>query len=124
MTAIGEYLKLIPKALPNTIEIVKAVSNCVQMKYGTLPEKEKEEIIRRRLICHTCPFMSKNTASEYKELVGKEYITNRTDEHCSFCGCGIQTRTAALNSTCGISSWNSSHENQLSLKWDKFKNDG
>jgi hypothetical protein len=123
MKVIGEYLKLIPKGLPNSVEIVKAIVNNVQMSYNNLPENQKDEIIRRRFICNNCPFMSKNAISskEYKELTGENYNTLRTDEHCSFCGCQIKTRTAALNSNCGISAWNKENpHNILKLKWDKY----
>lgn len=123
MSAIGEYLKLIPAGLPNSAKIVEAIVNNVQLKLNNLPEDEKDEIIRRRVICQTCPFMSKNatTSQEFISLTGYHYKTHRTDDHCSFCGCGINMRTSGLGSNCGIETWNKDHpDNKISLKWTKY----
>jgi len=120
MSAIGEYLKLIPAGLPNSAKIVESIVSNVKLKLDTLPEDEKEEIIRRRVICATCPFMSKNavTSNEFKELTGRNYKTHRTDDHCSFCGCGINIRTSGMSNKCGIETWNKDNpNNQLPLKW-------
>lgn len=125
MSKLTEYLSLIPKGLPNAGEIVSALTNEVYLKYNKLPEDEKEEILKRRVICETCPFNSQNAKSsqEYKSLTGSNYKTNRTDLHCSFCGCGIKTRTAGLGADCGISTWNKDNPNkQLPLKWTKYEN--
>lgn len=48
-------LKILPKIITNAPQIIEGVSNQVKMHYGTLPEDEQEEIIRRRLICSQCP---------------------------------------------------------------------
>ena len=127
MSKITEYLKLIPRGLPNSKEILESVMNNVQMKWGHLPEAKQEEIIRRRMICAACPFMSKNadTSLEYRMLTGENYKTKRNDPHCTFCGCELNMRTGALNSNCGIDSWNKSNpENTLPLKWTKFEENG
>lgn len=125
MSVISEYLKLIPKAIPNATEIVSALKNEVYLKYDKLPEDQKNEILKRRVICSTCPFMSKNaiTSEEYKNLTGQHYSTKRTDEHCSFCGCNTKTRTSGLSAECGISTWNNDNPTkQLPLKWIKYEN--
>jgi len=120
MSKLSEYIALIPKALPNTMEIVSGIVKGVEMKYNTLPEGERAEIIKRRLTCKGCPFNSENakTSEEYKELTGKPYITKRKEEHCSFCGCNINMRTASLSSSCGVETWNKNNpDKQLPLKW-------
>lgn len=127
MSKITEYINLVVKGIPHTKQILEAVVKEVQMKYEVLPENERAEIIRRRLICAQCPFMSKNaeTSKEYFELTGKHYGAFRRVEHCSFCGCGIETRTSGLTSDCGIETWNKKHpNNQIPLKWTKFNTDG
>lgn len=115
-----EYLKLIPEGIKNPQAILEGVINDVKFSYNLLDEDKKEEIIRRRLICEGCPFMSENakTSSEYKEVTGTNYKTQRKEEHCSFCGCPLKTRTASLDKTCGISAWNKNNKEQLPLKWD------
>src|SRR5687768_15479394 len=127
MSKFTEYLNLIPRGLPNSKQILESIITDVQIRLGKLPEKQQEEIIRRRVICKGCPFMSKNakTSFEYVRLTGKSYKTKRDDEHCSFCGCELNMRTRSLNSSCGIETWNKNNpDNILPLKWDKFEEDG
>lgn len=127
MSKFTEYLKLIPRGLPHSKEILESVVNNVKMKLGNLPEEHQEEIIRRRLICATCPFMSKNALNsvEYKRLTGINYTTDRNDPHCSFCGCEINMRTGSLSSECGVRQWNTSNPNNtIALKWTKFEENG
>jgi len=123
MSKFAEYFKLIPKGIPHSLEIVESIVNNINLQRKTLAEHKKEEIIRRRIICATCPYMSKNakTSKEYYTLVGYHYHTDRTDEHCSFCGCGIEMRTGSLGSECGIATWNKDNpDNTIPLKWKKY----
>lgn len=127
MSKITEYISLFLKGLPHTKEILDSVIKNVQLNYGSLPEEEKAEIIKRRVICETCPFMSRNAviSKEYFELTGKHYKAFRRVDHCSFCGCGIETRTASLDSNCGIETWNSNNSTKtIPLKWTKFETNG
>lgn len=119
-----EYLKLIPKGLSNPQAILEGWMNDLKMERGELKEDEIAEVIRRRAICHTCPFMDKNAKSsdEYFKLTGSYYTSKRLDDHCTFCGCPMSKKTAALSSNCGIEDWNEVNpENQLKLKWTKYK---
>lgn len=111
-----EYLKLIPKGLPNIVEIVRGLINNVELKYDRLPEDIKDEIIRRRVICLSCPYNSINakTSEEYFSLYREHYATEREDEHCIFCGCPIEVRTASLDCNCGA------EEADLPPKWEKY----
>lgn len=118
MSKFSEYIALIPKGLPNSISIVKAIINDVTL--NSLPEETKEIIIKRRVICNGCPFNSKNaqTSEEYKELTGQHYSTKREDMHCSFCGCPMTTRTSSMKSVCGAEVWNNSNPTKtIELKW-------
>ncbi len=121
MSKLKEYLKLIPDGLKNFDSLLTAIVN--DKGLSKLSEDQKEEIIKRRAICKTCPFMSLNTDNqEFKDLNnGQQYKTSRKDEHCTFCGCPITTRTAALNMNCGVEKYNNSHpDSQLLLKWKKY----
>lgn len=123
MSRLIEYIKLLPEGLKNAPSVVEGIVNNVKLEFGTLDEDKKEEIVRRRVICKGCPFMSENAKSskEYKELLGSSYTSDRTDEHCTFCGCPLETRTASLTKPCGISSWNKNHkDNTLTLKWEAY----
>jgi hypothetical protein len=127
MSKLTEYINLAIKGLPYSMEILQSVVSNVQLKYNKLPEEERAEIIRRRVICATCPFMSKNakTSEEYLFLTGSNYKSARDNSHCAFCGCGIEMRTGALTKDCGIETWNKENPKKTSpLKWTKFKEDG
>ena len=104
MSALTEYLKLIPKGLANPEKILEGVINEVNSLFGNLPQDEKDEILRRRLICKACPFYSLNatTSEEYKKRYGKHYKTDRSDKHCSVCSCNENVKTSSLTSDCGI----------------------
>lgn len=127
MSKVTEYFNLFLKGVPHSKEILDSIVNNVKIKLNALPEDQKEEIIKRRLICETCPFMSRHApkSPEYKALTGRNYKVYRKGDHCSFCGCGIEMRTGSLYSDCGIETWNAAHpDNKLPLKWTKFKEDG
>lgn len=112
MSKIKEYLALIPKGIHNIPQIVEALTNQVKIELGTIPQEDLEIIVGRRLICKTCPFMSKNAVK-----LGV-YSTDRDDEHCIHCGCPIVTRTASLDTSCGIEEYNEENpDNPLKLKW-------
>lgn len=123
MSALSEYLKLIPKGIANLEKVVEGITNSVRMDFNALPTDKQDEIIRRRLICQTCPYNSVNAQAspEYVLLHNKHYSTDRKDFHCSICKCPISTKTASLESNCGLETYNSSHpENLQPLKWTKY----
>lgn len=116
MSKLTEYLKLIPSGVKNLPQIVEALTNQVKIELGTIPQEDLETIVGRRAICKTCPFMSKNAVH-----MGI-YTTSREDEHCIHCGCPISTRTASLDTNCGIEEYNQENpETPLTLKWHKTK---
>lgn len=123
MNKLLEYMNLIPKGIANADKIIEGIANEVKMKYGGLAEDKQNEILRRRVICAGCPYMSENatTSEEYKELVGKHYETSREDDHCTFCSCPILTKTASLSSNCGIEYYNKTREVKLPLKWERYE---
>lgn len=123
MSVIKEYLGLIPKGLPNSIDIIKGIINNIELNYNILPENIRSEIIRRRIICETCPFNSYNAKNsvEYKSITGKHYKSRRKDLHCSFCGCPIDIRTSSMSVSCGIEDWNDTNNFKLDLKWKAYE---
>lgn len=124
LSKLKEYLSLVPKLLNNPERIVQGIINDVKFNHGGLKEEEQEEIIRRRLICMNCPLNSTNAnkESEYRELYGTSYQTERPDLHCSICACNIHWKTASLDEKCGLSYYNDLYPNRKQeLKWDKFK---
>lgn len=110
-----EYLKLVPSGIQNLDKFIEAKFTEIKLSKGNLPEDEIKEILRRRLICENCEFNSENAQKQHG------YKTSRKDLHCSFCGCDIETRTACLNCSCGIESWNIKNTARpKELKWKKY----
>lgn len=123
MSKIVEYLKLLPKGVINGEKILEGWQNEIKLQFGTLQEDEREEILRRRVICSACPLNSINAQvlPEYKELFGIQYKTKRDDLHCSICACPIQSKTASLTSECGLTDYNiKNSDNVQELKWTKY----
>lgn len=117
MSAIKDYINLIPNALKNSDKIVEGIINKVKMDLGVLSKEEQDEVIRRRLICADCPFTSSNAVAN-KSL---GYSTDRIDEHCVHCGCNIELKTSSLQSNCGIEVWNRDNpDSKIDLKWEAF----
>lgn len=120
MSKISEYLSLLPSGLKNIDKFIEGVINDVSLEFSLLSEENKDIIVKRRLICSSCPYMSKNANNfpDYKELHKEDYKTDREDNHCTFCGCPLAFRTASLDMQCGIKEWNEEQPNkQLPIKW-------
>lgn len=122
MSKLGEYLALIPRGIKNLPQIMESVTNQVKMELGSLPKEKQDIIIGRRLICTTCPYMSKNAIKGY-EIDGKKgtYETDRDDNHCIWCGCPVSSRTASLEMNCGIENYNAENNSEVPLKWKEEK---
>lgn len=125
---VKEFLKLVPKGILHADKVVEGIINNVKFNNGSLSEEEQDEIVKRRLICMTCPFNSINAreSEEYKNLYnGQTYKTERQDLHCSHCACNIDWKTASLSEKCGLSYYNDLNpNNKQELLWEKFeKND-
>ena len=118
MSKILEYIKLVPKGLANPVNILEGWIN--DYNFDNLPKEEVEEILKRRAICEQCPFNSLNakTSKEYFDVFQKHYETERDDLHCSVCACPIKTKTASLDSECGLSADDKTKD--LQLKWNKY----
>jgi len=116
MGKLQEYLKLIPRGIANLDKVIEGLANEVKMEFGVLPQDDVDVIVGRRLICSHCPHNSINATK-----LGV-YATKRTDEHCIMCGCPIITKTASLESDCGIEQYNKNNPfSPLDLRWTKVK---
>ena len=126
MNKLQEYLKLLPAGLKNIDKVLEGYLNEVKKEFNYLPVDAQEEIVRRRLICESCPFFSLNLEKEdkeYRELYEKPFKSLRKGERfCGICGCPEKVKTASLSSNCGLESYNKSHEKQIPLKWTAYEN--
>ena len=120
---ILELLKMVKQGVKNPHLVLEGMYNSAKMEYGQMEQEEIDEIVRRRLICDGCPFMSKNAvdSQEYFDIFGKNYSTSRKDDHCSLCSCPIKTLTASLSAECGLHVYNEKNsENKKELNWDSY----
>jgi hypothetical protein len=105
-------LKALPEGIANIDKVVEGHVNSVKMKYGDLPQDQQEEIVRRRLICQSCPYNTSNMEG------------STTKNVCSMCGCPINAKTACLTCYCGIYSHNHNNpESILTPKWVPYGQD-
>ena len=116
MSKLSEYMGLIPKALGNPKQVLEGWVNLARLELGNLPEDQVEEVVRRRLICSQCPFMSENA----KKI--SQYKSSREESHCTLCSCPIAAKTASLSSVCGAQYYNETHLNSspLEVKWNSY----
>lgn len=104
-----EYLKLIPKGLKNSEKVLEGVIN--NATFSSLPEDQQEEIIRRRLLCASCPNSSEN----------KQGAKQKGFDYCTLCSCPLVTKTASLTSDCGAKTYNERHPEDLQpILWEKY----
>lgn len=115
MKSVLDYIKLIPLGLKNPWQVLEGIVNNVKLDHGNLSQDIQEEIIRRRVICKSCPFMSKNV----EHLTGIKF--SRKEDFCTLCSCPILTKTASMSSSCGAATYNANHpENLQEVKWDSY----
>lgn len=122
MSKLSEYLALIPRGIKNVPQILEAITNQTKMEFGLLSNDKQDIIIGRRMICATCPYMSKNAKNGFiiDNRERQLYKTDREDEHCIWCGCKISTKTSSLDSNCGIELYNEEYGADVPLKWSKI----
>lgn len=125
MSKISELLNLIPLGFKNREGIIEGISNSVKMSFGSLSQDEQDEILRRRVICETCPLMSKNVLEhqeEYIKLTGGSLTTSRTDNFCSLCSCNIDLKTSSLTGNCGAKSFNEEGKGKqlAEVRWTEY----
>lgn len=110
MGKLTEIIKLLPKGLANIDNVINGYITNIKLETGNLNENVAELILKRRLICGNCEYMSENAKAN-------GYESERTP-HCTLCMCPIKQKTAVINEICGIAYWNSQHpEEQKEIKW-------
>ena len=106
-----ELLNLIPKAFKNADKIIEGVVNTVKLELNTLPQDQQDEIVRRRVICATCPLQSENATTD------GWYTSDLPFTHCTVCKCNINAKTACLSCNCGLELLKDNQE----LKWTSYE---
>lgn len=126
MSKYLEYAKLAFRGIKDIDKIAESVLTQVKLSHGNLPEDEQEEIAKRKLICHSCPFYSlnlKTSDEEYVKLYNEKFQFNGRDDEkfCGICGCPEKTKVSSLSSNCGLEYYNEKHPNiKQKLKWKSY----
>lgn len=126
MKKLKEYLTVASSlSFENAVQILGAGINKVQAEFDIL-SSEKQAVAAQRLEkCLKCPFNSSNakTGSEYLELTGGHYETEREDHHCTLCKCNTSFKVFAFDADCGATVWNARNpEKPLEVQWHKIEN--
>lgn len=117
MGILADYLKVLPEGMRHWKDLAQSLKTELRKNLGDLSDEEIEEITRRRLICESCPFNSKNA----KDNPAINYKNNRLDDHCILCSCNIHLKTECLDCNCGIEVRNAANPKQfMDLKWKIF----
>lgn len=116
--SIGEYLNAVKLGIQNGDKIIEALTISTQAKNGKISDEALAEIWRRKDICETCPFNSKNAKA------AKTYNSSLPYEHCILCKCRVgydDSKEYCLSCTCGVQVWNEQNPNQkMEVKWESF----
>lgn len=123
--SIGEYLEAVKLGFQNGDKIIEAMQVAAQVKNAeagrvtTVTPEALAEILRRKDICASCPFNSRNA----KEA--GTYESSLPYEHCILCHCRIgyeDSKEYCLSCNCGIQVWNEQHPDlkQMEVKWTSF----
>lgn len=125
MSILKDYLNIVKAGIKNRDKIIEAiqisamVKNAENGKLATISEEAIAEIMRRKEICASCPFNSKNAKKAGLQIPHAPY-----EEFCIHCLCRIgadDSKEYCLSCKCGISEWNRLNpDKQLPLKWEAF----
>jgi len=121
MGKLSEYIALFPRGYKNIPNIIDGIVTNAKIELGMISERELNIIIKRRIICNTCPYNSKNAQKEEGYVISGEkmppYKSDRDDEHCILCGCVISLKTASIDEVCGVHNYNLRFGKNEKLRW-------
>lgn len=117
---LKDWITVVKNGLKNGDKVIEALIIAAKAKNEELSVEALAEILKRKEICSTCPFNSKNAPKHGLKIFDLPF------EHCIFCKCLIGSEEGGkeycLSCQCGISEHNKRHpEQQMQLKWDKFE---
>jgi hypothetical protein len=117
---LSEYLVAVRNGIQNGDKIIEGLMIAAQVRNKEISDEALAEILRRKDICSSCPFNSKNA----KEA--KTYNSSLPYEHCILCSCRIgydDSKEYCLSCNCGVTVWNKNHpDKKMEVKWTAFEN--
>lgn len=115
-------------------KIFEGWSNKFKEHFDLLAPEKVQVANKRKTICESCPFNSKNVKqddSEYRVMVIQGYMSLGASnvkvnpyqshlpyEHCVWCGCEIEAKCLSFSSNCGIEDYNKNYNRNCELKWE------
>lgn len=121
MQKMKDYLKVVKNGIANSDKIIEAMWVSAQIKNegSSISEEAIAEIMKRKEICSTCPYNSKNAAAHGMKALDVSF------QHCILCTCrigGDDSKEYCLSCQCGISELNRQNPDKppVPLKWSAF----
>ena|SRR6202044_1730225 len=125
ISTIAEYLKTVRQGVLNADKMIEAMFTSAMVKNKLaghnvdITDEAIAEIMRRKDICASCPFNSKNA------IAAGIHSSNLPYDHCIHCYCRIgydDSKEYCLSCKCGISEYNKKNPNNpLPLRWESFQ---
>jgi predicted nucleic acid-binding Zn ribbon protein len=120
MSKIKDWLTVVKAGVKNGDKIVEAIWVSTQIKNeGQVSVEAVAEIMKRKEICASCPYNSKNAPEHGLTALDVPF------QHCIFCACrigGDDTKEYCLSCNCGIKEYNKRNpETPMELKWSAFE---
>jgi len=129
---IGEYLNMVKNGVKHGDQIIEAVRTAARVKEQNkrndlgeggeviISDEAIAEIMRRKDLCASCEFNSRNAAKE------RNYNSSLPFEHCTLCKCRIgyeDGKEYCLSCNCGMLAWNERNPDlpPMELKWKAFE---
>lgn len=113
---LGQTIK---NAVNNLDLVANGLVNKAKDKLGVLDENIKTEADYRIAVCNMCPYGDKRAiaAGWYTPAA------DRTDDHCSLCGCNREWKSLAEDAVCGVHDYNKNNPNVVPLfdMWEFFR---
>ena len=91
-----DEIKALMKKKKNFKNVLEGWTNLAKDTLNQLSKEDKEIALKRKEICESCIFYSKNAINML------EYKTTLVYDHCSVCKCPIPAKVMSLNSNCGL----------------------
>lgn len=118
LKTVKDYTEAVINGITNGDKIIEALIISAKVKNGSgeITPEELAEILRRKEICESCQFNSKNATAK------GTYSSTLAYTHCCLCKCRIgyeDSKEYCLSCNCGAEAFNEAnpHLKPIEVKW-------